>query len=536
MANRNYIILEDKDGKEVLPVTDGNGVFVEGGTKKLENKLTEIDSKTTELNEQLEHKAKQSDLKTLESRMNNFTALPEGSTVGDAELIDGRVGQNGELYDNIGSAIRSQFDKIADISPNLYEFWANGLYCETGITNTSDSYWHSKPIRCNIGDVFKINKRVDWSSSWIGVLDKNMNLISGTEGALNSWIRRESEYDSITISEYNYNNFVINKDNIGYIIISFSKFDSVTDKNKNIIVRNMEYPSSYIAKDVKLKENIKLSEAQEKQVEDNINNLIYEHNKPIKKPVVTLNFDAFNFDDGRFDILEEYGFKGTVTMGTPVTPIYNEEKANKYKRILNNGWDIAIYSATKWPKDIYGNEAFTSESKEIINAWEEYVKIALEDAELNGVYYPQTWFCRQNVHCPLFLNILKKYGFKMCRGDDFTDYNNTPMYFNNDFSFATRTKGLYPSTVEGCLWEIDQCINDTKGVSIFSHGIYATDEEAENNFGCTEANLRTVLDRIKKYVDEDKLEVVTYSKLYNMYNPIDSSEIKYNRVLKMLTN
>lgn len=55
MANRNYIILEDKDGKEVLPVTDGNGVFVEGGTKKLENKLTEIDSKTTELNEQLEH-------------------------------------------------------------------------------------------------------------------------------------------------------------------------------------------------------------------------------------------------------------------------------------------------------------------------------------------------------------------------------------------------------------------------------------------------------------------------------------------------
>ena len=57
MANRNYIILEDKDGKEVLPVTDGNGVFVEGGTKKLESKLTEIDSKTTELNEQLEHKA-----------------------------------------------------------------------------------------------------------------------------------------------------------------------------------------------------------------------------------------------------------------------------------------------------------------------------------------------------------------------------------------------------------------------------------------------------------------------------------------------
>lgn len=42
MADREYVILEDKNGKEVLPVTDGNGVFVEGGTKKLDKKLTEI--------------------------------------------------------------------------------------------------------------------------------------------------------------------------------------------------------------------------------------------------------------------------------------------------------------------------------------------------------------------------------------------------------------------------------------------------------------------------------------------------------------
>lgn len=50
MTNREYVMLEDKNGKEVLPVTDGNGVFVEGGTKKLDKKLTEI-------NEQLDTKA-----------------------------------------------------------------------------------------------------------------------------------------------------------------------------------------------------------------------------------------------------------------------------------------------------------------------------------------------------------------------------------------------------------------------------------------------------------------------------------------------
>ena len=42
MANRKYVMLEDKNGEEVLPVTDGNGVFVDDGTKKLDKKLTEI--------------------------------------------------------------------------------------------------------------------------------------------------------------------------------------------------------------------------------------------------------------------------------------------------------------------------------------------------------------------------------------------------------------------------------------------------------------------------------------------------------------
>ena len=107
MANRNYIILEDKDGKEVLPVTDGNGVFVEGGTKKLENKLTEIDSKTTELNEQLDNKANDTDLKVLETRMDTFTSLKEDSTTGDAELIDSRLDSSGNVFDNVGKNIRN---------------------------------------------------------------------------------------------------------------------------------------------------------------------------------------------------------------------------------------------------------------------------------------------------------------------------------------------------------------------------------------------------------------------------------------------
>lgn len=44
----------------------------------------------------------------LVARMDSFTNLAEGSTTGDAELIDGRTGADGVTYTNIGSAIRGQ--------------------------------------------------------------------------------------------------------------------------------------------------------------------------------------------------------------------------------------------------------------------------------------------------------------------------------------------------------------------------------------------------------------------------------------------
>lgn len=45
---------------------------------------------------------------TLEARMNTFTTLAEGSTTGDAELADVRVGVDGTEYSNAGEAVRGQ--------------------------------------------------------------------------------------------------------------------------------------------------------------------------------------------------------------------------------------------------------------------------------------------------------------------------------------------------------------------------------------------------------------------------------------------
>ena len=72
-------------------------------TEEERNKLTNLNN--------YDDSSIKNDIQTQKTRIDTFTSLKEGSTTGDAELIDGRVGADGVTYNNIGGAIRGQMSK-----------------------------------------------------------------------------------------------------------------------------------------------------------------------------------------------------------------------------------------------------------------------------------------------------------------------------------------------------------------------------------------------------------------------------------------
>lgn len=93
---------------------------------------------------QIKDKANKVDLEVERKRIDNFTKLGEGSTTGDAELIDIRVGVDGFEYKNAGTSIREQ------VKP-LYE-----------ILNTPNYIIKSKDFKKNGGNVVYDNIQVEF--------------------------------------------------------------------------------------------------------------------------------------------------------------------------------------------------------------------------------------------------------------------------------------------------------------------------------------------------------------------------------------
>ena len=136
-SNTSYNAIANKTVKDKFDSVDNS---IEGLDSALSTERGRIDQLTTDLSNETaariaadntltsglasESEARISAVNTLTGRIDSLAHLEEGSTTGDAELIDGRTGYNGITYNSIGDAIRSQ---VADLHDEAEYICANNL-------------------------------------------------------------------------------------------------------------------------------------------------------------------------------------------------------------------------------------------------------------------------------------------------------------------------------------------------------------------------------------------------------------------------
>lgn len=112
-------------------------------------------------------------------RIDNIVALPEGSTTGDAELLDIRVGADGVTYDSAGAAVREQFNRNVDSIIDVEWIDAALLYPTNGYVTSDDINFSATNYFSVVGSKYITAKLQGRKKSGVAFYDKHMNYLSG---------------------------------------------------------------------------------------------------------------------------------------------------------------------------------------------------------------------------------------------------------------------------------------------------------------------------------------------------------------------
>ena len=214
--------------RDEIPKTNATAevISARGSKETLGKRLDEFGS-------QLDTKANEADLIVEKKRIDSLTSLPQGSTTGDAELIDGRVGADGKTYKNIGSAIREQFKNINKTTDDLLKSYTpiieevdisileNWVQVD-GTTSSYNNYKHVEISNIKTNDTFSLKCQVGVNirayviknaSGYVTRVYKQENYDTKHDYDLEVTINSDEEGGTLYVNTFNSNYIGVKKNN-----------------------------------------------------------------------------------------------------------------------------------------------------------------------------------------------------------------------------------------------------------------------------------------------------------------------------------
>ena len=139
-------LLGEQVTRELKKMYDDGSLASLINDKLLKDINTKVDTFKTEVSEQLDTKANEVDLVVERNRIDLLVKVENEQTEGNTELLDIRIGTNGETYETAGASVRSQLNTKIDKYNKEIEMDKSEYITLNGNFSTNDKYLRSDLI------------------------------------------------------------------------------------------------------------------------------------------------------------------------------------------------------------------------------------------------------------------------------------------------------------------------------------------------------------------------------------------------------